>query len=66
MTQDTIYLALVILQLYKKLTVFTTKFTLNFPLPPFRSALLPVLLSALVLKLPLKILLVVADYFCIG
>ena len=46
----------------KKTPVFTIKFTLNFFLPPFRSALLPVLLSALVRKLPLKILLVVADY----
>ena len=38
------------------------KFPLNFFFPPFRSALLPVRLSALVLKLPFKVLFIVADY----
>ncbi|MCX4341039.1 MAG: hypothetical protein OSJ72_15520, partial [Lachnospiraceae bacterium] len=59
--QDMIYPAPATLQLYKKPLIFTIKFTLNFFLPPLSFVLLPVLLSALVLKLPLKVLFVVAD-----
>ena len=40
----------------KKTLIITIKFTLNFFLPPFRFVPLPVMLSALVLKFPLKVL----------
>ena len=58
-----IYPAPATLQLYKKPLIFTIKFTLNFFLPPLSFSLLFTVLSALALKLPLKVLSVVADYF---
>ncbi|RAZ70565.1 hypothetical protein DK853_44110, partial [Klebsiella oxytoca] len=47
----------------QKKLLFTIKFTLNFFFSPLMNlALLPVLLSAFVLKFPLKVLFVIADY----
>ncbi len=55
----------VLLTEYHNHTHISITFPLNFFLPPFSLALLPIMLSSLVLKLPRKVLPVIADNFCI-
>lgn len=64
--EDTIHLAPTVSLLYKKTLVFTIKFTLNFFLSPLSFDLPFIMLSALILKLPFKVLLVIADYLGIN